>query len=201
MNPSNLKIDEEELDIELLRTEVACNPSYRNIFSRLWMLIEEIGPNKSLQDTVDFFRGFQQKQTSAMRTEWQRASGKPMTLEQEKLVFGSKRSKVNTALIEKMQDFIEHMHKANEIAKLFGLDEIAPIIVSKKASGWRKGGEAKAMESKITTEYLGNELRKLHEEMKKRSPKLSDHAIDTRIADQRGISANYVYKLRKRKQK
>lgn len=192
------EIHEEDLDLDLLRQKVIENPGFKIIFSELWRLVEELGTRGNLQDLANLMRNCQQTQIDEMHKEWERASGLPMTLEQEPLAFGNPKSKVSFAIIDKMIDFIEHMAKASEIAKLFGLDSLAPIAVSKKTRGWSKGGKAKAEQQKEEIEKTRERRRELHQKMKENNPGMSNHAVDLKIAKKENVKRGSLYNARKK---
>ena len=197
LNKKNDKLEEEDLDVDLLRQIVKEDPRYKNIFSGLWQLLEDLGRG-NLQDFVNIMRNIRQKQIDEMCKEWERASGLPMTFEQEQMVFGNPRSKVSLAIIDKMIDFIEHIEKASQIAQLFGLNSVAPIVVSKKTRGWSKGGKAKAEQYKDEIEKTRERRRELHQKMKGNNPGMSDHAVDLKIAKKENVKRGSMYNARKK---
>ena len=175
---------------------VAEDPSYKNIFSNLWQLIEDLRGLATLQEMVDFFRRFKEEQFALMRATWEKACGRPMTPEQEYLCFEAPKIKASLMVVEKVLEFIEHMYKANEIVVFFGLKNVAPLAINKKGRGWSKGGKQKAEANKFVVDERRKEILKEHEAMKKRSFRMSNSAIDRRIAEQQGISVSYVYQIR-----
>lgn len=194
----NLEINEEELDVVRLREIVKNDSSYKNIFSSIWQMSEELEKKgKNLQDFVKWMRKMQHNQIGNMYAEWERAAGKPMTVEQEKMAFQNSKMQVSLALIEKMIEYVDHLDKANEIAKLFGLYTFSPIATNKKGRGWSKGGKANAEQKKVQLEEKQARWLRLHQEMKKRNPGMSNHAVDLRIAKQEGVKRSTIYNARR----
>jgi len=180
----------------LVKQIIVKDHRYKNIFSSLWLMVEQLDGRGNLQDMVDFLRAIHKKELVEMRTAWERATGKPMTPEEEQLCFENPKSKAHRIVIEKTVEFIEHISKANEIAVLFGLEGIAPLTINKEVSGWSKGGKQTAQSRKPDVDDLRRRVLERHMEIKNRSPNLSDNATDKRIAAELKVSKSRVYQLR-----
>jgi hypothetical protein len=127
----NLEINEEELDVVYLQQIVQGDSRYKNIFSSILEISGELEKRgKNLQDLIGWITRMHQNQIGQMYAEWQRASGKPITIRQERIIFRNSRIQISLALISKMVAFLEHINKASEITKLFGLHNLSPIIIS-----------------------------------------------------------------------
>lgn len=196
-NRGRNEIGEEDLDIDLLKQEVEKDPRHKKIFLGLWKVIEELRMWGNLQEMVDVIREIRRQLIANMHKEWERCSGYPMTIEQEKMVFGTPKNQVKLAMVDKMMDFIEHMYKANQIAMLFGLDSVAPIALNKMASGCWKGGDETAKLYKGQKEKLREEYQTLFDEKKKMRPKKwSVHAIEKEVAKTVHKSVSHVHQVR-----
>lgn len=195
----NLEINEEELDVVYLQQIVQGDSRYKNIFSSIWEISEELEKRgKNLQDLIGWITRMHQNQIGQMYAEWQRASGKPITIRQERIIFRNYRIQISLALISKMVAFLEHINKASEITKLFGLHNLSPIIISKKTRGYSKGGKGKAEQNKARIRKRHERLQRLHQEMRQRNEGMSDHVIDLRIAKQERLKRSTVYNTPKR---
>jgi len=195
----NFEINDETLDIIALQKIVREDPRYKNVFSAVWEMSEELEKRgKNLQDFARWMKMMQQKEIAKMHAEWERASGRPMTAKQEEMVFQNSKTHLGFALINMQADFFYHIGEATKIAKIFGLSGYSPIAANKKTRGWSKGGREKAEQNKEQLEERRQRLRKIHQEMKERNPGISNHGVDLRVAKQEGVKRSTVYNARKK---
>ena len=100
----NLEINEEELDVVYLQQIIQGDSRYKNIFASIWKISEELEKRgKNLQDLIGWITRMHQNQIGQMYAEWQRASGKPITIRQERIIFRNSRIQISTIL--KLQEF------------------------------------------------------------------------------------------------
>jgi hypothetical protein len=186
----------EELDTDFLRKEIAQDPRYRNVFSKIWKMKEECSSFATLQEIVNALRNFKQKQIDEMCKEWERACGGPMTHEEEQMFFGNSKVKASFALIDQLLDFIECTEKMDQITELFGFNFLAPTVIGKKIDGWWRGGEETAKVYKNAREAKKAEYQALFDEEMKKKPKWSTHALDKLVAKRVGKSVSHVHQTR-----
>lgn len=186
----------EELDIDFLRREIAQDPRYRNLFSKIWKMKEECSSFATLQEIVNALRSFKQKQIDEMREEWERACGLPMTNEQEGMFFGNSKVKTSFVLIDKVLDFIEYTDKMDQIAELFGFNFLAPTVIGKKIDGWWRGGEETAKVYRNAREAKKAEYQALFDEERNKKSGWSTHALDKLVAKRVGKSVSHVHQTR-----
>ncbi|MCE5294311.1 MAG: hypothetical protein LLF94_06825 [Chlamydiales bacterium] len=171
------------------------NPAFKAIFLRLWELYEQKDVDPI--ELVEFFRKFQENQFIQMRDWWKCATGKAMTPEIERLVFHKPEIYAQISALNALRDYIECLAKAQKIADTLGLSNVGPLMISKKARGWSKGGNERAKQKQIELRCLQAEYKLMFNKIKTRSPNMSDHAIHKKIAAKHGKSSGHVYKILK----
>lgn len=175
------------------QTKQKINPNsnnYKNIFMNIPELHEQTGGN--LEKMVNLLRKIISNQIDQMKTEWERASGEPMSEKQNQLVFNNPQTLANVKTINNLIDYIDHIDKANKIAESESFNLIAAL---KKSRSCRNGGIKRAEVINEARPRTKKQFQNRFDQIKKRSPGLSKNAICIKISEEFQCSSSHVYKI------